>query len=167
MLCFLWLSSVLDTVRLAPSTLTTMLSRLSNVAPSQSPSRHVTLPPRGSGRLWEQARRSGGTMTEASRDAEAHATLTTAAVDEPCHLPIPQTAHVEVVSWRGGSRASGFDRVESQVGERCPTRCSVRACPRLDARDEVDIRTPSVVVQPIEREPHVNQIGEVLSLDGV
>ena len=89
MLRFLWLSSVLDTVRLAPSTLTTMLSRLSNVAPSQSPSRHVTLPPRGSGRLWEQARRSGGTMTEASRDAEAHATLTTAVVHEPCHLPIP------------------------------------------------------------------------------
>jgi hypothetical protein len=28
-------------------------------------------------------------MMEASRDAEAHATLTTAVVHEPCHLPIP------------------------------------------------------------------------------
>jgi hypothetical protein len=27
-------------------------------------------------------------MMEASRDAEAHATLTTAVVHEPCHLPI-------------------------------------------------------------------------------
>ena len=30
----------------------------------------------------------GSTMMEASRDTEPHATLTTAAVDEPCHLPI-------------------------------------------------------------------------------
>jgi hypothetical protein len=49
----------------------------------------------------------GSTMTEASRDTEPHATLTTAAVDEPCHLPIRVRALYAVPTYAGRCREAG------------------------------------------------------------
>jgi Protein of unknown function (DUF664) len=76
----------------------------------------------------------GNTRMEASRDTEPHATLTTAAVDEPCHLPI--RLRTRAPRWRmnvvdSQARCPGDPRTRPAAGQAWPggqLRVGLRRC---------------------------------------